>query len=148
MALERSEMTIDDASHLWFLDHFKSAGSRRRGDYLSCIKRWQAVFCDEQFLTIMFDGIIKDAGGVLVRLCRHLGVDTSWVGDVPAAERAVPIFAGPGYDSPEPLLAFLRGSRQAQATGLFSGACLTESNHHRHPVVRTQRRYLDERRTS
>jgi hypothetical protein len=113
------------------LDHFKSAGSRRRGDYLSCMKRWQAVFCDEQFLTIMFDDIIKDPGGVLVRLCRHLGVDTSWVGDVPSAELAVPIFAGPGYDLPEP-----------------SGACLTESNHHRHPVVRTQRRCLDERRTS
>jgi hypothetical protein len=27
MALERAEMTIDDASHLWFLDHFKSARS-------------------------------------------------------------------------------------------------------------------------
>jgi hypothetical protein len=80
MALERAEMTIDDASHQWSLDHFKSAGSRRRGDYLSCIKRWQAVFRDEQFLTIMFDDIIKDPGGVLVSLCRHLGVDTSWVG--------------------------------------------------------------------
>jgi hypothetical protein len=31
MVLERAEMTIDDASHPWFLDHFKSAGSRRRG---------------------------------------------------------------------------------------------------------------------
>src|SRR4029077_18655406 len=27
MALERAEMTIDEASHLWFLDHFKSAGA-------------------------------------------------------------------------------------------------------------------------
>jgi hypothetical protein len=89
-------------------------------------------------LTIMFDDIIKDPGGVLVRLCRHLGVDTSWVGDVPAAGRPVPIFAAPGYDLPDPLLALLRGSQQAQATGPFSGACLTESNHHRHPVVRTQ----------
>ena len=91
MALERSEMTIDDASHLWFLDHFKSAGSRRRGDYLCCIKRWQGVFCDEQFLTIMFDDIFKDPGGVLVRLCRHLGVDTSWVGEVSSAELAMPV---------------------------------------------------------
>jgi hypothetical protein len=108
MALERAEMTIDDASHLWFLDHFKSAGSRRRGDYLSCIKRWQAVFCDEQFLTIMFDDIIKDPRGVLVRLCRHLGADTSWVGELPAAELAMPVFAGPGFDLPEPLLVSLR----------------------------------------
>jgi hypothetical protein len=80
MALERAEMTIDEASHLWFLDHFKSAGSRRRGDYLSSIQRWQSVFADEQFLTIMFDDITRDPGGVLAMLCRHHGVDTNWVG--------------------------------------------------------------------
>jgi hypothetical protein len=108
MVLERAEMTIDDASHPWFLDHFKSAGSRRRGDYLSCIRRWQAVFPDDQFLTIIFDDIIKDPRGVLVALCRHLDVDTSWAGDVPSAELATPVFAGPGYDLPEPLLAFLQ----------------------------------------
>ena len=91
MALERAEMMIDDASHLWFLDHFKSAGSRRRGDYLSCIKRWRAAFSDEQLLTIIFDDIVKDPAGVLVSLCRHLGVDTSWVGEVSSAELAMPV---------------------------------------------------------
>jgi Sulfotransferase domain len=108
MALERAEMTIDEASHLWFLDHFKSAGSRRRGDYLSCIRRWQNVFADEQFLTIMFDDITRDPVGVLAMLCRHLGVDANWVGQVPSAKLAMPVFAGPGHDLPEPLLAFLR----------------------------------------
>jgi len=108
MALERAEMTIDEASHLWFLDHFKSAGSRRRGDYLSCIRRWQSVFADEQFLTIMFDDIIRDPVGVLALLCRHLGVDANWVGQVPSAKLAMPVFAGPGHDLPEPLLGFLR----------------------------------------
>ena len=108
MALERAEMMIDEASYLWFLDHFKSAGSRRRGDYLSCIKRWQSVFPGEQILTIMFDDIMRDPGGVLAILCRHLGVDTSWVGEVPSAELALPVFAGPDHDLPEPLLVFLR----------------------------------------
>lgn len=108
MALERAEMTIDEASHLWFLDHFRSSGSRRRGDYLSCINRWQSFFSDEQFLTIIFDDIIKDPGGVIARLCRHLGVDPTWFGDVPSAELAMPVFAGPGHVLPEPLLAFLR----------------------------------------
>src|SRR5262249_53566441 len=79
----------------------------RGGDHLSCIKRWQAVFCDEQFLTIMFDDIIKDPGGILVRLCRRLGVNAGWVGEVSAAELAMPVFAGPGYDLSESLLAFL-----------------------------------------
>src|SRR5882762_11179673 len=60
MALERAEMAIDEASHLWFLDHFKSAGSRRRGDYLSCIKRWRSVFSHEQILMIMFDDVVRD----------------------------------------------------------------------------------------
>jgi hypothetical protein len=59
-------------------------------------------------LTIIFDDVIKDPRGVLVALCRHLDVDTSWAGDVPSAELARPVFAGPGYDLPEPLLAFLR----------------------------------------
>jgi Sulfotransferase domain len=108
MALGRAEMTIDEASNLWFLEHFKSAGSRCRGDYLSCLKRWRSVFSDEQFLTIMFDDIIRDPRGVLAMLCRHLGIDLNWVGEVPSAELATPVFAGPSHDLPEPLLAFLR----------------------------------------
>jgi hypothetical protein len=56
----------------------------------------------------MFDDIIREPGGVLGMLCSHLSVDTNWVGEVPSAELAVPVFAGPGYDLPEPLLAFLR----------------------------------------
>jgi hypothetical protein len=108
MALERAEMTIDEASHLWFLDHFKSAGSRRRGDYLSCITKWQSVFSGEQFLTIMFDDIVRDPGRVLAIFCRHLDVDPNWLSDVPSAELATPTFAGPDHDLPEPLLAFLR----------------------------------------
>jgi hypothetical protein len=108
MALERAEMTINEASHLWFLDHFKSAGSRRRGDYLSCMNRWQSVFPGEQFLTIVFDDIIKNPAGVLAMLCRHLGIDPNWVDEVPTKELRIPVFAGPGYDLPEPLLAFLR----------------------------------------
>jgi Sulfotransferase domain len=108
MALERAEMTIDEASHSWFLDHFKSAGSRRRGDYLSCIKRWQSIFPGEQFLTIVFDDIIKDPEGILSMLCRHLGIDPNWVDEVPTKELRKPVFAGPGHDLPEPLLGFLR----------------------------------------
>jgi len=108
MALERAEMTIDDASHRWFLDHFKSAGSRLRGDYLSSIRRWQSVFSGEQFLTIIFDDIIRDPGGVLALLCLHLGVDPNWFGGVPSTELTMPVFPGPGRDLPEPLLASLR----------------------------------------
>jgi hypothetical protein len=59
-------------------------------------------------LTIMFEDIIRDPHGILAILCRHLGVDINRVGKVPYAELAVPVFAGPDHDLPEPLLAFLR----------------------------------------
>ena len=44
MAVGRAEMTIDEASDLFIIDHFKSAGSRARGEYLGCLRRWRAVF--------------------------------------------------------------------------------------------------------
>ena len=50
----------------------------------------------------------KDPGGVLAVLCRHLSVDANWVGEASSAELARPVFAGPGHDLPEQLLAFLR----------------------------------------
>jgi hypothetical protein len=57
MALERAEMTIDEASHVWFLDHFKSSGSRRRGDYVSCLSNWREAI-PEQLLVILFDDTV------------------------------------------------------------------------------------------
>jgi hypothetical protein len=41
MALQRAEMTIDEASDAWFSDHFHSAGSRQRGDYETCLRTWR-----------------------------------------------------------------------------------------------------------
>ena len=43
MALERAEMTLAEASDQWFVDHFLSQGSLRRGDYESCIRHWRQV---------------------------------------------------------------------------------------------------------
>jgi len=59
-------------------------------------------------LTIIFDDIIRDPGGVLALLCLHLGVDPNWFGGVPSTELTMPVFPGPGRDLPEPLLASLR----------------------------------------
>lgn len=104
MALERAEMTFDEASTLWFLDHFKSSGSRRRGDYLSCIANWRAAFPEQQFLIILFDDIVARPDTALAALCGHLEVDTP----APTTDLAEPVFAGAGYDIPELLLNFLR----------------------------------------
>jgi Sulfotransferase domain len=108
MALERAEMTIDEASHVWFIDHFKSSGSRRRGDYFSCITNWRKVIPEQQFLIILFDDIVAMPDTVLATLCRHLGVDPEWFNAARAADLAEPVFAGAGHDIPEGLLAFLR----------------------------------------
>jgi hypothetical protein len=78
MALARAEMEIDDASLVWFLDHFKSSGSRRHGDYTSCIMRWRSIISSDRFVIILFDDIVRTPGRVLTELCRHIGVDTSW----------------------------------------------------------------------
>src|SRR5665647_1032714 len=37
MALGRAEMTLDEASDQWFMDHFSSMGSLARGNYETCI---------------------------------------------------------------------------------------------------------------
>ena len=112
MALERAEMTIAEASHAWFLDHFKSSGSRRRGDYVSCMTNWLAAIPDKQLLIIFFDDIIAAPRTVLTALCRHLEVDAEWFNAVSAADLSAPVFAGAGHEIPEPLLAFLRVTYQ------------------------------------
>jgi Sulfotransferase family len=108
MALERAEMTIDEASHVWFLDHFKSAGSRRRSDYVSCMTNWREAFAEQRFLIILFDDIVAMPGVVLAALCRHLQVEAEWFDAAPATDLAEPVFAGAGHDIPELLLAYLR----------------------------------------
>jgi len=108
MALARAEMEIDDASLVWFLDHFKSGGSRRHGDYTSCIMRWRSIISSDRFVIILFDDIVRTPGRVLTELCRHIGVDTNWFIGVPLPHLAKPVFPGPGYEIPEPLLDYLR----------------------------------------
>ena len=122
MALERAEMTIDEASHVWFLDHFKSAGSRRRGDYVSCMANWREAIGEHRFLIILFDDIVTRPEAVLAALCRHLQVEAEWFNAVPAADLAEPVFAGPGHEVPEPLLVFLRVMYQPMVRRL--SACL------------------------
>jgi hypothetical protein len=108
MALARAEMEIADASLVWFLDHFKSAGSRRHGDYTSCIMRWRSIISSDRFFIILFDDIVRTPASVLTELCRHIGVDMNWFTRVPLPHLAKPVFPGPGYEVPEPLLDYLR----------------------------------------
>jgi hypothetical protein len=77
MALRKAELTMDEASDQWFIDHFRSRGSRSRGDYLACLDNWLRVFPAERLQLIVFDDIRDAPGSVLARLARHIGVDPS-----------------------------------------------------------------------
>ncbi len=74
MALQRAQMTLDEASDAWFSDHFHSAASFKRGDYQTCLETWRAVFPEEQLLVLRFEQIITEPEALLNRCFQHLGV--------------------------------------------------------------------------
>ena len=97
MALQRAEMTIDEASDQWFIDHFHSAGSLKRGDYQTCLQTWRKAFTDEQLLVLRFEHIITEPEALLNRCFRHLGVaplDPEQLRQQNCHKR---VFTGPGY---------------------------------------------------
>jgi hypothetical protein len=83
MALERAEMTLTEASDAWFIDHFRSQGSLRRGDYETCIRQWRAIFGSEVLLILRYEDI-SDSPRTLLRDCLvHIGVDSGWAATQP-----------------------------------------------------------------
>jgi len=97
MALQRAEMTLDETSDRWFIDHFHSAGSRRRGDYQHCLKSWRAVFPDEQLLILRFEQIVAEPEALLNRCFQHLGVSNQTSEQLQQWHCRTPVFVGPGY---------------------------------------------------
>ncbi len=74
MALSRAEMRFEEASDAWFLDHFRSAGSLRRGDYASCLETWLAEFDMGNFLILFFEEIEQGPLALLRKCEDHLGI--------------------------------------------------------------------------
>jgi Sulfotransferase domain len=118
MAVKRAEMEFDEASDLWFIDHFKSTGSRRRSDYLDCLRRWRSVFSGDLFQLIFFEDIIKDPAAVLVSIADHLGVNPAFYQGAELNELVRPVFPGPGHEVRPFLLNFLRVFYRQQIEGL------------------------------
>lgn len=75
MALRRAEMTIEEASDQWFVDHFNSSGSLSRGDYEGCLRNWRAVFDVRSILLIRFEEIAERPAEVLSSCAAHLGIN-------------------------------------------------------------------------
>ncbi len=78
MALGRAEMTIDEASDQWFIDHFHSAGSLARGDYTACLKRWLEYFPSQQLLLLHYEDIKTRPRDVLQVTASHLNVNPAF----------------------------------------------------------------------
>lgn len=96
MALGRAEMTIDEASDAWFIDHFLSAGSLKRGDYESCLKTWRAVFPTERIKLLDFDRIAVEPRAVLAELAEFLEVDPAFWNALPDGQLRAEVFRGLG----------------------------------------------------
>lgn len=89
MALGRAELAIDEVSDQWFVDHFKSRGSRQRGNYSRCIRNWLAVFPPENLHVMVLEDMRDNPKAALVRLAEHIGVDErhfSAANDSPASD--------------------------------------------------------------
>ncbi|MBY0432079.1 MAG: sulfotransferase domain-containing protein [Rhodospirillales bacterium] len=97
MALGRAEMMPQEASDMWFIDHFHSQGSTRRGDYETCLRNWFAVYPRERFLILPFDEIIEDPQAVLKKCAVHLEVDPAFFDSVPEEELRRAHFPGLGH---------------------------------------------------
>lgn len=78
MALKRAEMKADEASDQWFIDHFHSEGSMKRGDYEQCLRNWLQVYPQRQLLLTRYDDIKTRPRELIKKIATHLGVDTAF----------------------------------------------------------------------
>ena len=136
MALGRAEMTIDEASDQWFIDHFRSAGSRRRGDYERAIRAWRSVFGPDALLVLRCDDIAAAPETLLTACFAHIGVDPVPPSDLATWGLRERVFAGPGESlrpSLRPVLADLYAKRidsLATYLGWDLSAWQTSCTHH------------------
>jgi hypothetical protein len=73
MALMRAEMTHEEASDAWFIDHFYSQGSLARGDYEACIRNWLSIYPKEQLLVLSLEMITANPVAMANRCLTHIG---------------------------------------------------------------------------
>lgn len=108
MAMRRAEMTLDETSDRWFIDHFNSAGSRHRGDYRRCMETWLSIFPTDAFKLIFFDDIVSSPRAVMTELAEHLGIAPSPFLELSLGDLTMPVSEGAVVNLPPALLDHLR----------------------------------------
>jgi hypothetical protein len=114
MALEMAGMRIDEASDQWFIDHFNSEGSLRRGDYETCLRNWEGVYPRAQILVMRYEGIAQQPRTLLKRVAAHFEIDIGFFENLPEERLKRRVFAGRGHPlraTLEPVLTRLYGDR-------------------------------------
>ena len=117
MALERAELQFDEASDQWFIDHFESHGSRERGDYEACIRRWLACYPAGQLALIRYEQIASEPLQVYRQCCAHLGIDAVTTPQILEQAGRV-VFAGSGHPIRPALSQYLRDQYRPQVESL------------------------------
>jgi hypothetical protein len=127
MALGRAELTLDEASDRWFVDHFRSRGSLARGDYETCLRTWRGEFDAGQLLVLRYEMLCDDPLGFVQACCRHIGVDPRHYERARPAILEQRAFSGPGVPIRDSLLPELREIYRPRVESLarFLGADLS-----------------------
>lgn len=74
MGLQRAQMEPEEASDCWFIDHFYSSASMRRGDYEQCISNWLSIFPAGHLLILEYETIHQNPTQLLQNCCQHIGI--------------------------------------------------------------------------
>ncbi len=120
MALRRAEMSIDEASDQWFIDHFRSSGSRARGDYQTTLARWRAVFPTDALLVLAYSQIATDPRALLSSVALHLGIAPDPFLALPEETLRQRVFAGQGVPIRDSLVPALEQLYRAQMRSLLA----------------------------
>lgn len=118
MALHRADMTHDEASDQWFMDHFNSKGSLQRGDYEKCIRNWRSEFSPESLLVVRYDELCKDPVKIANCCLLHIGIDRGLYSEADRNTLQKRQFAGDGVSLRPALKAVLDDIYQPRISSL------------------------------
>jgi hypothetical protein len=117
-AIREIQLLPSEVSHQWYIDHFFSQASRKRGDFLACLDNWLKVFPKDSLQLIFFDDIEKSPKQVLGRLASHLDIDPLHFTLQNELPLHMPVLKGPDLDLPPELLQVLRDMYAAKIEAL------------------------------